>query len=480
MADTKPVNWTVFLYTSVGVVLIFSNMTTMDVALPSIVRYFSASPLQANWILLGYMLTNTVMLLAFGRLADIFGRKPLYLIGVAIFTAASLGCGLAPSADILIAFRIVQAIGAAAIITNTTALLVDAYPREQMSLILGLNVSVAAGSSICGPLIGGAFVSGLGWQSLFFFAVPLGVFLLVAGPRVLHNIAPRDREPFDYLGALLSFLALGGLVLALSDGGARGWRDPIILAYLVVSVLAGAAFIGVQLRARYPLVDLSILKNLDLSLAYYATFTVAAAQMATLILVSLFLQAAYAMDAFHAGLHVTGLAAGLVVGTAVSARLIGRLPPRQVAASGMACIAGAMIAMSLAFAGSPPQAVTMTAILAVIGLGVGLFMTPNTTSIMTSVGPERRGVANGLRSMVQNMGFVVGTAMSLAIVTAPLDSGSQHAVYSGQSALLAAAQRDLFEAQYHLVFALLAAVACSAVVACLFRRASSAGVVPAG
>ncbi|ALM83457.1 MFS transporter [Bordetella sp. N] len=476
----KPINWTVFLYTSIGVLLVFSNMTTMDVALPSIVRYFSASPLQANWILLGYMLTNTVMLLAFGRLADIFGRKPLYLVGVAIFTAASLGCGFAGSADVLIAFRILQAVGAAAIVTNTTALLVDAYPAERMSLILGLNVSVAAGSSICGPLIGGALVSGLGWRALFFTGVPLGLFLLLAGPRVLRRIEAKPRrEPFDYVGALLSFLALGGLVLGLSDGGTLGWQHPFIIGCFVVAVVAGTLFVLVQMRVRYPLVDLSILRKGDLALAYYANLMLAIVQMATLILVALFLQAAFAMDAFQAGLHVTGLAVGLFIGTSVSARVIGRLPVRPVAATGMACLAGAMIAMSLFFRGDAPAATTMTGILVLVGLGVGLFMTPNTTSIMTAVEPDRRGVANGMRAMIQNMGYVVGTAVALAIVTAPLDTEAQHAVYAGQSALLSLSQRALFESRYQLAFGVLAVAACTGLLACVFRRSARTGLAAA-
>lgn len=453
--------WKVFLYTSVGVLLVFSNMTTMDVALPSIVRHFDATPTQASWILLGYMLTNTIMILAFGRLADILGRKLLYLVGMGIFALASLGCGLAPSADMLIVFRIIQAIGAASIVTNTTALLVDAYPPQRMSLVLGMNVTVAAASSICGPLIGGALVSWWGWRALFLAGVPLGVYSLLAGRRLLNIKAPPIRESFDLAGTLLSLITLGALVFALSVGGELGWFSPAILGCFVVTLIGGIAFVNLQLRVRHPLVDLSILKNPDLVLAYYANFVMALVQMATLLLVSLFVQVVFGMNA---------LAAGLMASSAIAARLIDRVAPHRVAALGLTLITLGLFCMSDQFTGEVDERVIMS-VMALIGIGVGLFMTPNTTSIMRSVPSERRGIANGLRSMMQNMGFVVGTALSLAIVTSPLNPLAKHAVYSGRSALMDHAQRELFHGQYHVAFLWLAGLSCSAIIACLLRRA---------
>jgi EmrB/QacA subfamily drug resistance transporter len=462
--------WKVFLYTSVGVLLVFSNMTTMDVALPSIVRHFDATPTQANWILLGYMLTNTIMILAFGRLADILGRKLLYLAGMGIFTLASLGCGLAPSADVLIVFRIIQAIGAASIVTNTTALLVDAYPPQRMSLVLGMNVTVAAASSICGPLIGGALVSWWGWRALFLAGVPLGIYSLLAGRRLLNIKAPETRESFDLAGTLLSLITLGALVFALSIGGELGWFSPEILGCFAATLIGGVAFVNVQLRVRHPLVDLSILKNPDLVLAYYANFIMALVQMATLLLVSLFVQVVFGMNALAAGVRITPLAAGLMASSAIAAKLIDRVAPHRVAALGLTLITVGLLCMSVQFTGEVDERVIMS-VMALIGIGVGLFMTPNTTSIMRSVPSERRGIANGLRSMMQNMGFVVGTALSLAIVTSPLNPLAKHAVYSGRRALMDHAQRELFHGQYHVAFLWLAGLSCSAIIACLLRRA---------
>lgn len=464
----KFAQWKVFLYTTIGVLLVFSSMTTMDVALPSIVRHFQATPSQGNWILLSYMLTNTIMILVFGRLADIFGRKKLYLAGIGIFTAASLGCGLAWSADALIVFRVLQAIGAASVVTNTTALLVDAYPPQRMTLVLGLNMTVASASSICGPLIGGALVSSMGWRALFLAGVPLGLASLWLGRSILKPGVASRHERFDLGGALLSLLALGSLIMALSEGGTLGWRHPLILGGFALAVVAGTWFVRLQLRRTHPLIDLAILKNRDLVLAYYASFTMGLVQMATLLLISLFLQAAYGMNALDAGIHITPLAAGLMLSTSLGARLVGKLAPRRVAALGMAVIALGLLGLSIAYSTSLSSEKIMV-LMGLIGIGGGLFMTPNTASIMASVAPERRGIANGLRSMMQNMGFVVGTALSLAIITAPLDSAARSAVYAGQGSHLTPAQLALFQSQYGLAFCCLTALAASAAIACLLR-----------
>jgi MFS family permease len=167
--------------TSLGVLLAAANTSTLDVALPVVARHFRASATAASWALLTYMLVNTVLILAFGRLADIVGRRRLYLAGLGTFTLASLACGFAPNILALDVLRGVQAIGAAAIITNTTAQLTDAFPRNLLATALGLNVAVAAASQVIGPVIGGAMASTWGWRAVFWFNVPTGVVGLVCG-----------------------------------------------------------------------------------------------------------------------------------------------------------------------------------------------------------------------------------------------------------------------------------------------------------
>ena len=185
--------WRVFSVTTLGVILTAVNSSTLDVALPTVARHFNATPSQASWILLSYMLVNTVLILAFGRLADLLGRRLLYIAGLAVFTVASLGCGFAPSADVLIVLRALQAVGAASVVTNTTALLVDAFPPRLLSIGLGMNITAISASQVAGPLVGGAMVTWFGWRAVFLFNVPTGLVGVVWGLIVLRRM-PRPAQ----------------------------------------------------------------------------------------------------------------------------------------------------------------------------------------------------------------------------------------------------------------------------------------------
>jgi EmrB/QacA subfamily drug resistance transporter len=465
-------DWRVFMVTSLGVFIVFMNMTTMDVALPSIVRYFSATPTQASWILLGYMLVNTVMILAFGRLADIWGRKPLYLWGMGLFTVGSLLCGLSPTADWLIAFRVIQAIGAASIFTNNSALLADAFSAHRLPRVLGLNASLAAASSVCGPLIGGAMVASFDWRVLFFLNVPFGIVSLIYGPRVLRrHLSVAKGERFDVLGMLLSSLALGGLIFALSEGGMLGWSSTPVLLAFVVALASGIVFVMAQLHRRHPLVDFALLRDRRLVLAYYATFGVSIIQVSVVLLLSLFLQAARDLNALQAGARIMPLAAGLMVTAFFAGRLMARVSGHIMAAAGIALSCVSMLGLLISVSRADDH-LALVVWMSLCGAGIGLFMTPNTTAILGAVPSERRGIANGLRSMMQNCGFVMGTALSLAIITGPLSTVGKNAIYSGNRAALSDMQVALFLGQYRAAFVALAVLAASCAIATYMRGRS--------
>lgn len=467
-------DWRVFMITSLGVFVVFMNMTTMDVALPSIVRYFSATPTQANWILLGYMLVNTVMILAFGRLADIWGRKPLYLWGVGLFTVGSLLCGLSPSADWLIAFRVLQAIGAASIFTNNSALLADAFSAHRLPRVLGLNASLAAASSVCGPLIGGAMVAAFDWRVLFFLNVPFGIVSLIYGPRVLRRqLSAAKGERFDVLGMVLSSLALGGLIFGLSEGGMLGWGSTPVLLAFAVAITSGVVFVMAQLHRRHPLVDFALLRDRRLLLAYYATFGISMIQVSVVLLLSLFLQAARDLNALQAGARIMPMAAGLMVTAFLAGRLMARVSGHIMGAVGNALTCVSMVGLLVSLSHADDH-VALIVWMSLSGAGIGLFMTPNTTAILGAVPSERRGIANGLRSMMQNCGFVMGTALSLAIITGPLSTAGKSAIYSGNRAALSDTQVLLFLGQYRAAFIAMALLAASCSVATYFRGRSPA------
>jgi EmrB/QacA subfamily drug resistance transporter len=430
-AERTRAAWRIFSVTSLGVLLCFMNSSTLNVALPAVTQALGASPTQASWILLSYMLVTTILILVFGRLADLVGRRALYLAGVAVFTIASLGCGLAVSPAMLIACRALQAVGAAAIITNTTALLTDAFPPRMLGTGLGLNASMAACSQVLGPLVGGAMVSGFGWRAVFLFNIPLGVIAFVWAAFTLRRLESKGSgERFDLLGGVLSLLALGGIAVALSLGGSWGWGHPLVLGATGIAMAALPAFLLTQAVRPDPLVDLKLFNDRNRSIGYASVLLLPAAQASFILLVALFLQAVQGMLPLQAGAQVSVTALGMMVAAPAAGRLLRHMPTARLTQCGVAVAATGIAGLAISLGPAIPGWL-LTVWMLLVGLGFGLFMTPNTSDIMTSVLPSRRGIANGVRSMLQNSGGLLGTALSLSIITAPLTPESRRAVYTG-------------------------------------------------
>ncbi|OLT23123.1 hypothetical protein BJF78_07025 [Pseudonocardia sp. CNS-139] len=467
--------WRVLSATTPGIALAGLNTSTMDVALPSVARHFDASPTEASWILLSYLLVNTAFILVLGRLADIVGRRVLYLSGLVLFAVAGLLCGLAPSAGWLIALRAVQAVGAAAVITNVIALLADTFPPRLLSTALGINTTAVSTTQLVGPLVGGALVETFGWRAAFWFNVPVAAAGVLWAARILRRAPPRSgpREPFDLAGAALSTLALAALVLALSLGPSSGWLSAPVLVPGAGFVVLMVVFVLAE-RRPYPLLDLRLLADRERSLAFVAAFLTAASRFSVVLLMALYLQAAGSHNALEAALQVTPAAVGLAGASLVSGHLARRLGARVLASAGLFTIMVGLCALALftdpGFTGLP-----LAGCLLAIGIGTGLFLTPNTSAIMVSVRPDQRGVANGLRSALQNSGFVVGTALSLAIVTSWLSQEEKRAAYAGTLSRLTGDSLAGLTTGYRVAFATMAAVCALALVASLLRNPPPAG-----
>jgi EmrB/QacA subfamily drug resistance transporter len=475
--DERRYAWRVLSVTGIGVLLSGANTSTLDVALPTVARHFRATATEASWMLLSYMLVSTGLIVVFGRLADIVGRRRLYLAGLAVFTVAGLACGFATSAVELDATRAVQAVGAAAIVTNTTALLTDAFPRDILSLGLGLNVTLVSAAQVVGPLIGGLLATTLGWRAVFWFNVPVGAVGLVWATVSLRR-SPRTgerRERFDLVGGALSFVVLGSLVVALSEGGALGWTSTPVIAGGAAFAVSAPVFLLVQVRRRQPLVDLAMFADRERSMAYLAAFLLAMARFAVVLLVSLYLQAADGVDPFHAGLRVIPVAIGMMVASPIAGALSHRYGARLLSTGGLAMTGAGLVGLAAALRPDLPYPIMAVALL-VIGAGSGMFLTPNTSSIMSSIPPRRRGIANGIRSMLQNSGYVVSVALSLAIVTSPLAAPAKSAAYAGTLSSLPGPTLDAFTTGSRVALLVLGATTVAGMVASLWRNPPPAGV----
>ena len=467
--DSASQLWQVQVVAGLGGFLAGVNTSTMDVALPTVSRHFGASASGASWTLLSYMLVTTVLVFVFGRVADMVGRRRMYLTGIALLTVASLLCGLAPSIAWLIVFRCIQAVGAAALLCNITALLTDAFPARRLPTALGVNVTIAALAQVLGPALGGALASGLGWRAVFWFNVPVGIIgLMWAALSLRATPAPSGREPFDYPGAVLSALALGGLVLALSEGGALGWTSTPVLTGLALFALFTPLFLTLQARRRHPLLDLSLFADRARAMAYLALFLMAMAYFAVVLLMSLYLQAASGMPAYQAGLHVLYVALAMAAASPLAGRLRTRFSARALASTGLTLTAAGLLALAGLIEPAMNSAALAACLLA-IGAGVGLFMTPNTSSIMGSVPAHRRGIANGVRQTSQNAGYAVSTALALAIVTSGLPSSVKQSAYAGTVSGLAPHTMDALTDGYQWALLTLATACVLGLIASLSR-----------
>ncbi|MGC0367394.1 EmrB/QacA subfamily drug resistance transporter [Rhodococcus sp. 27YEA15] len=464
--------WRVLVVTSIGIMLAGLNSSVMDVSLPAVARHFDATPTEASWILLSYLLVMSSLILVFGRAADIFGRRRLYLFGMSLFTIAGLLCGLSPSPLWLIAFRVLQAVGAAAVITNVTALIADVFPVRMLSTALGISVTVVSTAQLMGPIVGGALVDLLGWRATFWFNVPAGAVGLVMAWCVLRGKPKQQkREPFDLLGAVLSTLAVGGLVFALSAGGIS-WTSPGVVAGALCFVVSGTAFLLVERRRDFPLVDLGLFTDRERVLAYLSGFLLAVARCAVVVLIALYLQAAAGYSSFEAGMHVTPVALGLASSALIAGFLARRFTARVLSSGGIAVTLAGLTTLAVFFGPSFTGGWLVVCLLAV-GVGTGFFTTPNTSAIMAGVKSEQRGVANGIRSALQGAGFVVGTALSLGIATSWLDPDEKRAAFAGSLVGLSDEGFSTLTTGYRAAFSVMAGICALALWASIARKPSS-------
>ncbi|MEO3888248.1 MFS transporter [Nonomuraea sp. B5E05] len=465
--------WRTLSVVSLASVLTGLGGSAMNVALPEIARHTGADATAAGWILLGFQLTTTVLMVVFGRLADLFGRRRLYLLGLATYTVAALLAGLAPNAWAIVAMRVVQAAGAAMLLTNSAALVSDAFPRERLGEGMGVYVASFSIAGLIGPTLGGVLADGLGWRWVFWFNVPIGVICLVWGALVLRRTVPdrRDRG-LDLSGSVLVLVTLGGLLLALSEFTRLGWGHPVVLAGLACFAVGLPLFLVRERRAAHPVVDLGLFRDRAFSFGTLASFLNAVARMGMVFLVALYFQAVRGDDPVQAGLKVLPLAVAAMTASVVSGFLQRLMSARTLAVAGASATTCGLVVMLVVMSSTMPYA-AVAAGLVLIGLGSGVFMPSNTTAILDGLPSARLGIVNAMRLMLQNTGNVVGTGLVLSIITAPLPAALHEQVFAGTLSHLHGGAVEQLVTGYRWALAAMATVSVLTVLACLARRRSS-------
>jgi EmrB/QacA subfamily drug resistance transporter len=459
--------WWALSCTSLGMLLAATNSGTLIIALPHLERSLHTSLLALVWVILAYLIAATVLVLMAGRLSDLFGRKRAYVGGFVAFALASLGAGFSPDATVLIVWRVFQGIASAFLFANAAALVTDAFPKEELGLAMGANTMVAAIGLVLGPVLGGALVA-ISWHWVFWFNVPFALAGACWGALILRELAKPDSvRGYDVLGTSTFVIGLTGLVLAVSRGGLSGWEDPIVIAGLALAAVLLPLWVAIERRSRAPMLDLKIFRNRLFAAASAAAFINGLARFALMFLFVFYYQGAQGNTPIVAGIRLIPLALGMLVASPLAGIYADRHGSRSLAAIGMLVTASGLAAVTTLQVHSPYWQSALW--LAMVGAGSGMFNSPNTAAMMGVVPAQRRGVAAGARTLLQNTGAVLSIAFVLAIVTSAVPKATLFAVFSGLAKGLSQQKLAPFIANMHTALWVLAAVSLVGAFVCLLR-----------
>ena len=416
--------WTALSVTTVGALLASIQGSALLIALPNILNELHATFFTIMWVLLGYLLILTVLTPIIGRLADIWGRKRLYNSGFIAFSIGSLIAGLAQpqfhGADMVLG-RIVQGVGAALLVTNSTVIVTDAFRKGQVGLGLGVNQIAGAAGFLIGPIVGGLLTE-ISWRWVFLFNVPLGIFGALWGIwRLREPVRPLERQPIDWFGALSLAVGLGGLLLGLSMLAFPILPQEVTYALLFIGIACLLAFIVFEPRIKVPLIQLRLFRNRLFALANLSGLLNGIARGAVLFLLIFFLQGPYGRDPLTAGLMLTPFGAAFMLIGPLSGRLSDSVGSRILTPIGLTISAIGLFALTTIDQNIPYW--LLAVFMALMGGGSGFFVSPNTNAIMSSVEPHTRGAAAGVLNMLNNTGQMLSIAIVFPLALSKLPFG---------------------------------------------------------
>jgi EmrB/QacA subfamily drug resistance transporter len=410
-----------------SVFIVGIDVTIVNVALPSIQRSLHASVSGLQWTLDAYTLVIACLLMLSGSLADRFGRRRVFQIGLSLFSLGSLLCSVAPSLGFLVAFRALQAVGGSMLNPVAMSIIANTFPeRQDRARAIGVWGSVAGLSLASGPVLGGVLVSAVGWRSIFWINVPIGLAVIVLTQRfVPESKAPRARR-FDPAGQCLVMVALGSITAAIIEGPNRGWGSALILGLFVVAAVAAVVLVFVELRRRDPLVDPRFFRSPPFAGATLIAVAAYAALGGFLFLNTLYLQNVRGYSALESGLLTIPMAAMLGVFAPVSGRLVAARGPRlSLALAGPALTIGALMLVGL---GAHTSVWYLIVAYLIFGIGCGLVAAPITNTALSGMPADQAGVAGAIASTSRQFGAALGVAVVGAIV-----AGSSHAGFTTAS-----------------------------------------------
>ena len=417
--------WWVFSTIAIGTFLSVVDHGSVLVALPSIESHFGSDLPTVQWIVVGYALAISVLILPMGRLGDIIGRKQVYVAGMIIFVVAAGLAGASPNLGSLIAAKLFQGVGSAMVQSSGIAMTIAAFPGTERGKALGTHLSVVGAGAIAGPAIGGLLVSAFEWRSVFFANVPIGVFTIAVSMLVLPLAKPTPLESkeikqrFDWGGAVLSGLALLGFLLVVGNGDRAGWTSGLIVSGAVATVIAGLLFIWWEFRSPTPMLDIRLFKQKLVSLGVAAGWFSFLGSSASRFMMPFYLQRVLELSPREVGLLLIPPAMCMVLLGPVSGRLSDRFGWQGLTVGGLAVSALAWVIMATFLTSFSPK-LLIVILLMVQSAGTALFNSPNNSSILSAVDRAQYGVVSALTQLVRNSANVTSIAITTTVVVATM------------------------------------------------------------
>lgn len=420
--------WLVLIAIGMSTFMSALDTSVVNIVLPVINDSFKSEIATVEWVVIIYLLFVSGLLLSFGRLGDIRGHKSIFLIGFFIFILSSALCGWAPSIGALIAFRGIQAIGAAMLAANSPAILTKNFPASQRGQALGLQATMTYLGLTVAPSIGGWLTELISWRAVFYINIPVGLFAFI----LAWFFIPRDedsgsREPFDIPGSLLFLFGLVTLLLALNQGYSWGWNSPAIIGLFIFSMLFLSSFLFIEKRSTSPILDLQLFNNKIFSAATVSSVLNYIAVFSVLLLLPFYLLQGRNLTPSQAGLLLTIQPIIMAIIAPISGSISDRLGNRIPTVAGMIVLSLGILLMSRLGPFAPLYQVGLA--LGIIGFGTGTFISPNNSAIMGAAPGKRQGIAAGILATSRSTGMVLGVGLAGAIFTTILAQSTDNSLF---------------------------------------------------
>ncbi len=467
LADENRKWWTL-ASVAFALFMIMLDNTIVNVALPEIQRDLDIGVSELEWVVTGYALSFAVLMLSGGKLADMFGRRRIFLVGLAVFTASSLFCGLAGSAEMLIVARVAQGVGSAFMMPATLSIITATFPPRERGAALGIWAGVSAMALAIGPLVGGLITEHIGWNWIFYVNVPVGLLGLVAARVIIRESKDTSHEQrLDLPGLLASGVALFALVFALIEANSYGWTSGTILALFAVAIAAGVVFVLLELHQRVPMFDMTLFRDATFVGANTVALLVSLAMFGVFFFISLYMQNVLGYSPVRAGAAFLPMTVLIILVAPVAGKASDRLGSRWLMAGGMTLVSACLLVFAQLQTDSAYWLLLPAMILG--GIGMAITMTPMTAAALSAVPVDKAGVGSGMLNTFRQVGGALGIAVMGAILVSESDASSS----------AGATEAEAFMSGLHRALYVAAAIAIAAALTAAFTVRSHAGPHPA-